>query len=601
MQKMFYAIFILLFARLALSFEDPSLCCKDGYSKGAEILLTDVTCEPDSSVEKKFSGINNIMCRGFFQQCCTITAQQNFCQMGEKLAQANYLCMKNSYRIGGEYQKICCDCCKEGIMHARKGAECSNNAINETTCKKSFENCCRAVLKTEKILSSISPTPSNIDLCSDTICDKQSSSGCIHEQGSVKCVCKNGFYSSDRLKCLDINECTSNVCPSGAQCKNTVGSFTCTCSDGYIMSDGACVPVIPQKCQNGFIFKDGICQDNDECLSGSYWCPKDSYCFNEIGSYTCLQSCEQPFYQIIQDNICKDVNECSEGTFKCPKNYECRNKQGGYDCKLTKCDVGYKLFEGYCEDVDECSEEPGICGENGICRNAYGRYFCDCQHGFHVDPFTQKCNDTNECLIDRAICEFQCKNTEGSYLCICPKGYEVRGNYCYDIDECSTNPCPDASFCFNNFGSFACINQTCPNKFLSRVGNKPSEIATCRKIEDCQGNKECETNQLHSVKRIAYKFYNRIPIRGFQFNYWTSFSRQFYSVKSEFISGNDDGVFTIENVSNEKIQIYNSKTVFGPKEIQLVMRTDVSARANNMLLWQYEYHMFFYVSEYDFH
>ena len=53
-----------------------------------------------------------------------------------------------NYRVGGEHQKICCDCCKEGIIHGQNGDECTYSATNDTVCKKSFEKCCNSVVKT---------------------------------------------------------------------------------------------------------------------------------------------------------------------------------------------------------------------------------------------------------------------------------------------------------------------------------------------------------------------------------------------------------------------------------------------------------------------
>ena len=44
--------------------------------------------------------------------------------------------------------------------------------------------------------------------------------------GNAECICRVGYFPMGDM-CLDINECQSNPCNSGATCINMVGGFKC--------------------------------------------------------------------------------------------------------------------------------------------------------------------------------------------------------------------------------------------------------------------------------------------------------------------------------------------------------------------------------------
>ncbi len=89
-------------------------------------------------------------------------------------------------------------------------------------------------------------------------------------------------------------------------------------------------------------------------------------------------------------------------------------------------------------------------------------------------------SDFDECSF-HSPCEHECNNLEGSYECLCPSGYrlDVDGHSCIgkssmtlinsclhfaDIDECVElgDQCGNQSLCFNQLGSFQCIDNPCP-------------------------------------------------------------------------------------------------------------------------------------------
>lgn len=172
----------------------------------------------------------------------------------------------------------------------------------------------------------------DIDECLSSPCD--SGAICSNEIGSYQCICQAGYQKLPTGFCDDINECERNPCPINSSCTNVPGSFYCTCNKGYTLSDQmTCEPDVPN------------------CGAG-------------LRGYRCTE----------------DINECSEGINPCKTNQKCVNTWGSYFCE---CKAGYReTFAGgisQCIDVNECTTVPNICGYGKICRNYAGSYRCESQ------------------------------------------------------------------------------------------------------------------------------------------------------------------------------------------------------------------------------
>lgn len=62
-----------------------------------------------------------------------------------------------------------------------------------------------------------------------------------------------------------MNECISNPCQNGGQCRDLVGTYECRCAPGFLGRD---------------------CEiDVDDCESAS--CPVNSICVDGVASYSC--------------------------------------------------------------------------------------------------------------------------------------------------------------------------------------------------------------------------------------------------------------------------------------------------------------------------
>ena len=125
---------------------------------------------------------------------------------------------------------------------------------------------------------------------------------------------------------------------------------------------------------------------------------------------------------------------------------------------ICVCDNG---FEGeFCtHDIDECAADDA-CGDSQDCTNIFGSFICTDQSANPVCPagydgIVPDCVDVNECLGDVCGDNQVCGNTIGGYDCSCVDGYELDGDGCVDIDECTDSPCVNA-ICENGPGSYSC-------------------------------------------------------------------------------------------------------------------------------------------------
>ena len=143
-------------------------------------------------------------------------------------------------------------------------------------------------------------------------------------------------------------------------CIDEFDGYSCDCDAGYFLP-------------NDKIFEK--CQDINECDTGDYKCPENSYCANSIGSYDC--QCSEGFEK--DEDNCIDIDECQIRTsiYKCSALQYCVNTVGSYECH---CDEGYSKIEDGCIDQNECESNP--CGENEDCVNIPGSFTCSCSVGF---------------------------------------------------------------------------------------------------------------------------------------------------------------------------------------------------------------------------
>ncbi|XP_065496017.1 sushi, nidogen and EGF-like domain-containing protein 1 isoform X2 [Caloenas nicobarica] len=157
-------------------------------------------------------------------------------------------------------------------------------------------------------------------------------------------VCSLPGVWSDPPECDEIDECRSQPCLNGGQCKDRVAEFLCLCEPGYT----------GQRCE----------LDVDECQSEP--CKNGGTCQDLPGSFACF--CPEGF---VGTQCETEVDACESGP--CRNGGECESYRGSYLCVCPEGFFGY-----HCETAsDPCFSSP--CGSRGYCLPSNGTHSCTCK------------------------------------------------------------------------------------------------------------------------------------------------------------------------------------------------------------------------------
>uniref|UniRef100_A0A2C9K848 Hemicentin-1 n=1 Tax=Biomphalaria glabrata TaxID=6526 RepID=A0A2C9K848_BIOGL len=189
--------------------------------------------------------------------------------------------------------RVCRDIneCYEGGSNCRSGEECINKE-GSFTCLKT---CPTGYKRTE------SGQCQDIDECGERQHKCYYNQLCVNTDGAYRCDCPAGFTSrGPGQPCIDRDECAEVVSVCQHNCTNTRGSYTCSCPPGYRLE------------------KDGYsCKDINECVEQNVNCGPEKMCFNQRGSYTCIDiPCPPDYARDPTTNYC--VLECVDPNIPCP-------------------------------------------------------------------------------------------------------------------------------------------------------------------------------------------------------------------------------------------------------------------------------------------
>ncbi|KAJ7418322.1 Sushi, nidogen and EGF-like domain-containing protein 1 [Willisornis vidua] len=174
-------------------------------------------------------------------------------------------------------------------------------------------------------------------------------------------VCHMPGVWSDPPECDEIDECQSQPCLNGGQCKDYVAAFLCLCEPGYT----------GHHCE----------LDVDECQSEP--CKNSGTCRDLPGSFAC--DCPEGF---LGTQCETEVDACESDP--CRNGGECESYGGSYLCVCLEGFFGY-----HCETAsDPCFSSP--CGSRGYCLPSNGTYSCTCK----VSYTGKSCEKAARQLID---------------------------------------------------------------------------------------------------------------------------------------------------------------------------------------------------------
>ncbi|XP_023932995.1 latent-transforming growth factor beta-binding protein 2-like [Lingula anatina] len=194
-------------------------------------------------------------------------------------------------------------------------------------------------------------------------------------------------------------------------------------------------------------------------------------------------------------------------TVACPQAY-CFEVPPCIGCNIKACPVGYVDKDGHCEDIDECLVAKGVCDDR--CDNLNGSFACACTDpGYILGADFRSCDDVDECSISNGGCEDICINAIGTFMCFCNQdGYQLGkdSQSCEDINECAVNNGSCSDVCINTNGSYHCeCNEA--GFVLGGDGHACQDINECAVNNgscsdvciNTNGSYRCECNKAGSV------------------------------------------------------------------------------------------------------
>ncbi|KAK9889438.1 hypothetical protein WA026_004707 [Henosepilachna vigintioctopunctata] len=565
-------LFCIFQPSFAIDTETIKRCCGLGTNHS----MAGNTCGTfDPSTIPEVAKADSVYCLHSVEVCCKRRESDMLCEAGEELALSGGNC-----NTAEGMKKACCEACILGKESFTSDPTCTDYL----SLGPSFSKCCQSGVTSSSSsttstttwrISSVTPTQSDFSSSIRTseylppmenLCEVEGICAqiCIPMGDSYKCDCNKGFsLMEDKVSCKrdkksekgTINRCDLNN-PCEHECKDTGVAIKCLCREGYELD-------IDQT----------SCKDIDECALGTNDCNKDEICLNEDGTYYCEdpiytdppidfdKKCPAGYKFNGENSVCDDIDECQINLL-CPGSKTCKNTMGSYTCEGEdiKCPPGFyfKAATESCSDIDECLTGENSCNkESQICINTKGNYTCaekvsskTCPPGFKKNPYTQLCDDVDECSEDVPLCAPTevCVNEVGRYNCVparrpapkpytppvystystprtettpyqptmrhtskpnyypsnyyttpmtCTTGFELSpdGRSCVDIDECTSNRnnCnKQTQICVNTNGSFLCtdipIAEPCSPGF-----RKNPYTQQCDDINEC-----AEYNQLCS-------------------------------------------------------------------------------------------------------
>ncbi|XP_043217552.1 fibulin-2-like isoform X2 [Amphibalanus amphitrite] len=482
--------------RSALAAVEPTFehCCR----LGSRAARDGQPCHVGGAPVPDVAAEEQAMCHAVQAICCLRKQRQKQCSAGTEAAKNQQPCLLDQPAPARQYYKDCCEGCRLGLVVGPMGMGCSFTRFKlGQPWENSFVSCCIDRSAVEPALPAARPVlpataAHGLQSDSENICDLFVGQLCAHicvsVPGSYRCECRPGYLlgpdaksctlDSGATRCRDSNPC-AQLCSAS----DTGTDVQCSCRKGFQLA--------PDQVN---------CLDVDECVARLDQCQPGHMCFNEPGSYGCLDRSSRAVYR--PDGAAEQPHDDDDG--------DDDDEQGDLELPARpgtpQCPDGFTINpeNQLCDDVDEC-RDPGSCGDMA-CENSIGSFQCvprrmTCPSGFVFSPGVQTCVDIDECLEGTSSCQPErefCLNTQGGFTCQarrgprdCPAGfkYDTSAASCLDVDECEEkiDGCqPETERCTNTLGGYECDAQCQPGFVFSATSRACTDIDECaERLDNC--------------------------------------------------------------------------------------------------------------------
>ncbi|ELU04015.1 hypothetical protein CAPTEDRAFT_156040 [Capitella teleta] len=317
-------------------------------------------------------------------------------------------------------------------------------------------------------------------------------------------------FTDDTTKCCSCCKLGHSTRNKGLPCSMGSTYSSCTCREAFLecCQNESSVPAtyppdLPDELNLCLKFPGQLCAHH--CIptpDASYRC--------ECNPGFVLQSDARTCRAMRQGNRCDEENPCD---------HECIDTGEAIQCN---CFDGYMLRTDRksCEDINECTVGTHTCSAGQTCVNTEGSYACEgtpvwedeeeCRDGFAWNPVASRCEDEDECALNRDTClaTQTCINMVGTFVCIEDEESNDQGVQIPDDDNesglnCGTGfvynrdtvRCEDLNECDAETHSCRGLHQVCRNTIGSHVCMCDIGFQYNPSSRECEDMNECAMNR----------------------------------------------------------------------------------------------------------
>jgi len=366
------------------------------------------------------------------------------------VASASAVAVEGSFNSSTDWAVVAAELVPATVVACASDAECDDGV---------FCNGAEACDPARGCQVGVAPSCDDGVSCTVDVCEPVAD-GC--ENTPDDAPCDDGLFCNGAESCTVDQGCTAggDACP-GEQCDELADEcveclLDADCGDGDACTTDVCDT--QHECRNTVV----DCNDDDACTTDT--CDSVSGCSHDAISCDDGSACTM--------DTCDAVSGCSNDTVDCNDDDACTadacDTISGCSNDAISCDDGSACTTDTCEPVSGCSYEPVGCDDGDACTVDT----CDTASGCGSDPVD--CSDSDACTTDTcdpatgcAYGPVDCSDEDACTTDTCDTvaGCQRDPVDCSDDDACTVDTCDAASGCGSDpvdcNDSDACTTDTC--------------------------------------------------------------------------------------------------------------------------------------------